>query len=896
MEYFLIKYLIFSLFPIFSLIFMVYSFFKPDFLKGINIDKESNEYCLLNSSNLICKNEYKKRKFIWIFLDGNAYDQLVLLRNKTKFGIPIIFRGKGKGFKHTSPLFSEMFSGVPSRSMTYDELKTDHIFKQLYNANYTINFLGINSPVNKLCGDKSNIFKNKHILKEHEKYSFQEICYALYPINDSWCENYCKTIVNRDKRLLPGITKEQIYSDLDKHFKIDNNDILESINLNECFNKSFFEFNENESIVYYNTEIDKNNHLLSKEHIKTIFEEYNTENWIIKIMEWIDKHPDYALIVNSDHGGQKFYGEDDLNNHGFDIEGNEAILFIYTKEFRDNYDQLKLDNTFYNKLDPSSIISQILENVNIPLQSEGIAYPIGNDPLLRYTAYKSKEIQLINKLKVYIDKFPKLEKSLKEIFYKINNSEFYNIREEDYEKYFDIDFTNQSINFLINIQDDINKILHKKNIFSNIILSFIFIIIFSGFIIYQIKNIFQIIKTEEKNITIIFLLIIFISLISIQLLNYFLINFSVFSRLICGILVSPFSLIICNILLKFFYSSESNFKMNIFLLLIGAISIIIHFSKFYIFLKEYFSTIVKSRILNSFLCLILFIELNYNLKKNFSNTNLFLYKFSLSNIIKVIYIIFVLLIFAFDMSTDNYFFDHTPFNFSFTILIYIIFVIMFILAEYIIINNLENKINNKNQEIIKIIFFIFIYFINDTPNRLMILMVFIIYEYFFESFYNNHINKINKIIISIAIININEIFYLLVSRVYAFETSKLIFSKTITYHLNEDDIFIKFLNITYKIRIPIILNGFFLEANLFENKLFDNGDIFIIKTILNIKCCFNFIFFCYEFIFLKNNEDFFTIFVYSLVDLILFLLDLINNFLIYSKFLIITPQRSKKFF
>ena len=94
MEDFLIKYLIFSLFPIFSLIFMVYSFFKPDFLKGINIDKESNEYCLLNSSNLICKNEYKKRKFIWIFLDGNAFDQLVLLRNKSNYGFLSIFEGK----------------------------------------------------------------------------------------------------------------------------------------------------------------------------------------------------------------------------------------------------------------------------------------------------------------------------------------------------------------------------------------------------------------------------------------------------------------------------------------------------------------------------------------------------------------------------------------------------------------------------------------------------------------------------------------------------------------------------------------------------------------------------------------------------------------------------------
>ena len=549
-----------------------------------------------------------------------------------------------------------MFSVVPSRSMFYDELKTDHIFKQLYNANYTINFLGINQPVNKLCGIKNNIFKNKHILKDHEKYSFQEICNAIYSINDPWFENYYKTIVNRDKRLLTGINKEKIYSDLDKHFKLDNNDILESINLNECFNKSFFEFNENESLVYYNTEIDKNNHFFTKEHIKTIFEEYNTENWIIKIMEWIDKHPDYALIVNSDHGGQKFYGEDDLNNHGFDIEGNEAILFIYTKEFRDNYEQLKLDNTFYNKLDPSSIICQILENVNIPLQSEGISYPIGNNSLLRYIAYKSKEIQLINKLKVYINNIPKLEKNLKEIFYKINNSKFFSIKEEEYEKYFDSNFTNQSINFLISIQDEINKILHKKNIFSNIILSFVFIIIFLGVIIYQIKNIFQIIKAEEKNLAINILLIIFISLFLIQLLNYSLISFSVLSRLICGIFISPFSLIICNIILKFFYSTENNFQMNIFLLLIGVISIIIHFSKFFIFLKEYFSTIVKSRILNTFLCPILFLELNYGLNKNFFNTNLFLFKFSLTKIIKAIYIIFILLIFIFDISTDNYFF------------------------------------------------------------------------------------------------------------------------------------------------------------------------------------------------------------------------------------------------
>ena len=166
-----------------------------------------------------------------------------------------------------------------------------------------MNFLGISEPVIDLCGKNNNIFKNKKILPSHEECSFCNFCNVTYPIEDSWSLGYYKTITNRDQRLLPDITKKEIYSYLDHHFKNESEDILESLNLNDCLNKTFFEFTENESIIYYNTEIDKFNHLLTKEHIKTITEEYNTENWIIKIMKWIDEHPDYALIVNSDHGG-----------------------------------------------------------------------------------------------------------------------------------------------------------------------------------------------------------------------------------------------------------------------------------------------------------------------------------------------------------------------------------------------------------------------------------------------------------------------------------------------------------------------------------------------------------------------------------------------------------------
>ena len=240
MEKYFVAYVVNSFFLLVSILFMVYAFFNLDFLKGKNIDEYTNNYCQFNSSNLICKNKFKKNKFIWIFVDGNSYDQLFLLRNKTKYRIPLIFRGKGQGYKHTSQLFSEMFTGIPSRNMDYSKLNTDHIFIQLHKANYSMNFLGINAPVNKLCGIDNKIFKNKRILKEHEKCSFCDFCNITYPIDDSWCQRYFNTVVDRDKRLLSEITKKQNYSDLDHHFKHDKEDILEKINLNECFKKSFF--------------------------------------------------------------------------------------------------------------------------------------------------------------------------------------------------------------------------------------------------------------------------------------------------------------------------------------------------------------------------------------------------------------------------------------------------------------------------------------------------------------------------------------------------------------------------------------------------------------------------------------------------------------------------------
>jgi len=862
-----------------SVYFTVYSLLNINFLKAKNIDEFSNNYCQNNPSNIICKNKYKKNKFIWIFVDGNAYDQLVLLKNKEKYKIPIIFRGKGNGYKQTNILFTSMFSGVINRNLLRcDKIEKDQIFKQLHQSNYKMHFLGLSEPVNKLNGeDNLEIFDKKHIFEDYEDCSFCNFCNVTYPISDSWCEKYYKTITDRDQRLLSSVSKEKLYEDLDKHFKIENNDIMKDINLSSCFKKTFFDFNEKESLIYYNCEIDKSNHYYSRQHIKTITEEYNTENWIIKVMEWIDEHPDYALIVNSDHGGQEFFGEDDINTHGLDKNGNEAILFIYTKELKDNYDNLKYENKFISKLDPSSIISQILENINIPLQSQGIAYPIGNDPLLRFSAYKSKEIQLLNQLNTYIKKYPDYKNDLDKIINKIKNSEYYKVKEDEYQEYFNEKFTNESIEFIKAIQKDINNILDNKNknILSHFLLFFFICIIYLLPTIYQLYILFQLIKDDGTNL-ILFFSVLLTSLFIIPLVNFIFTFLSIYNRFVIGIFITPFGIFISNIIIKVYFRHKKYLDSYIFVVLMGIISIVFHYSNIFVFMKRTFFAIIYSRIFNFiFIYPILYFELYYEIKRHFKYNKFILFKYPIYTIMKTISIVFIILLILFDIFTDNYFYHHTPINYFITILIYILFIFIFFVSFQIFKFNTKNNIKN-NFCLIKLILFLYEIYINDETNRLMILLIYILLEYFSNFYYKESQKKINQILIAILIININEIFYLITQIFYSPGSSKKFYSKTFMYSLKSSSIVITILSAFYKMRFPFITATYFLAMTPVGSRIIFNDNSFILRIILNIRINLNLWFFMYQFIIFKNDADFLTLFFYSIVDSALLALDFIN--------------------
>ena len=80
---------------------------------------------------------------------------------------------------------------------------------------------------------------------------------------------------------------------------------------------------------------------------------------IEKIMAWVDAHDDYVLLVSSDHGCQRFFGEDSMRNHGEDVSGNEAIFYVYSKELKEHYDEFKMRKRYINIIDENEIIAQV---------------------------------------------------------------------------------------------------------------------------------------------------------------------------------------------------------------------------------------------------------------------------------------------------------------------------------------------------------------------------------------------------------------------------------------------------------------------------------------------------------------------------------------------------------
>lgn len=283
-------------------------------------------------------------------MDGMAYDQTKHLKNVVEN------QGKGRLFKiecdfyrQSAAIHEAYFTGSFSRNFLASPMNTDNILHQLKNSGNKVNYIaGQNYPVldlsqsnspnstfDLISGDSGSIFNgicpNQGLFFRDSVYSFEE---------------YNST--------------EEIYTFIDKEF----NSTYNLRDFDHCMKDN--KILTNLDLLYYTSGTDHYNHGFGKNHHKTIGVMYGIEKNIIHLMKFIDEHPEFLLIVSSDHGGQKFYGEDNFCNHGCQVGDNKGFLFIYSKDYNEKGIKLAKEVDEIGVLKFAPTISQVLKGVNIP--------------------------------------------------------------------------------------------------------------------------------------------------------------------------------------------------------------------------------------------------------------------------------------------------------------------------------------------------------------------------------------------------------------------------------------------------------------------------------------------------------------------------------------------------
>lgn len=312
---------------------------------------------------MVCKNDLTKRKFLWFFFDGLAFDEIHHLyekkRNKAAF-----YRVTTDFFRQSGALHEIFLTGKFSRNFLALPTKNDNLLYQLKQSNNPLKYIGSEYPLYYLGGGdtKENYFENRTLARDNFPLSI--VCPAIseslfYPVSFKY-----NIPADFDKL---DFNKKKLMSYLDGKYSSN----LQKSKINSCFKLANLLSEENpKNLIYYTQIIDAFNHGYSKEHPRTFAASYAINKAILEIMEWINDNPDYVLLVLSDHGGQAYLGEDNYCNHGCLNPGNEGVLVVYMKNF-DEIRPMEEEAPIINTFDVADIVSQVIENVNMPLESNG---------------------------------------------------------------------------------------------------------------------------------------------------------------------------------------------------------------------------------------------------------------------------------------------------------------------------------------------------------------------------------------------------------------------------------------------------------------------------------------------------------------------------------------------
>ena len=787
-------YLIIFIFILFKL------FIKPEQLLGYNFNLISNDYCqkynstMNNLEKLACDNIYKKDKFIWVQIDGIANDQLHEINNLNESKIIHFKILKLTGYKKSPRCHEIQLTGHPSRNIPFFPIKKDNLLLQMKNISMPINFIGAYSPLYRII-NHLNLFKYAKTYNIPENYSFHFLCdnidiplFLTDEFDNVLIEKFSDSIGKVKEKYLNQYPFP-LYEFMKNYLNFDVVDIENCIPF-----KNFYENREN--LLYFTTN-DNLNHNNFKHHFSTYKNLFVIESMFKKLLNFIDNNPEYILISGSDHGGQSFYGEDNIMNHGSNEFNNYPFHFFYTKELKDKYDEWKIGKQTIPVEKIAVTIPQLIKGINIPLEAIEFPLIIGDDPIFRIAACKSKEFQLRSLMEKYINKYPKNKNIFDDIILKLNNSEY--VKNTDEIK-FNKEYQEKYYEFLKDIQNDIfNKLYytHRKIILYIFVKILFFLILY--LLVYNLRklynNIFENNSINFKNIMFIFFIFIFINIENIFMLfennNYY--DALIKARFINYILITIF--------LGYILIIEKQLKNKIYLFYFFCLCFIIIFAfiiqKTDLFVKikilfnyQYYNKIIDITIslpLSFFLMQISLSEFKkYYLDKNFN--------FSLYLILTVLNIIFHVLICIYDLNSSNLM-NYTTDIIFYTIVIPIFLLILICLILFFFSYYINySDINLYNQElllykhyylfpILRIFYYYYHFYLSDMTEKLF-LVIFIIPILNFTSYLYKRNSKKNfrhyKILYALTIIFHVELSFILFQKNYTFDvTIKETLNKTI---------------------------------------------------------------------------------------------------------------------
>lgn len=285
-----------------------------------------------------------KSKMIWLMCD--AYSSYLTGDLSKYSNYSSFFHIRNYGYPQSAAISSSQLLGRQSRNYVGELLQEETILDKLKNP---LKIVGSNFPVIDILGEKR--FSSVRRYKGREKYPFSRINhnYAFPTLSVGIKANNLKEA-------------QKIVTEESKQIKslIDPNWVAELL-------KKWTK-HKSQNFIYYTTIMDSYNHNYAGLHETTISGAsvlLADIKSIIDAFELTSFKDDYLLVISSDHGGQLYFGEDEICNHGCQMDkGNEGFLFIYS------YGSEQQEDWITNE-DVAAIIASYMKNVTIPLAATG---------------------------------------------------------------------------------------------------------------------------------------------------------------------------------------------------------------------------------------------------------------------------------------------------------------------------------------------------------------------------------------------------------------------------------------------------------------------------------------------------------------------------------------------